>query len=399
MIPRIANCSKTHSFFLFGARATGKSSYLDFQWSKNFKEGDNVLWIDLLEPEKERELILRPSLLEKQITSLNPLPNFVVIDEIQKVPKLLDIAHRVMQKKQIKFALTGSSSRKLKRQGANLLAGRAFLYKLHPLTFLELKESFNLQEVLQKGSLPQLYNIENDNDKIRYLKAYTQTYLKEEIVSEQIIRHIEPFHYFLEVAGQCNGQILNYSKIAREASIEPKSCQRYFQILEDTFLGFHLPSYGESIRKQQIQKPKFYLFDLGVARALSGALDVGLTPSTYSFGNSFEHLIILEAYRLNEYLEKSYKLSYFRSKDGVEIDLILQKANEKILVEIKSKSKILEHDLKSLKNVRKSIISNKQYVLSLDKTNRKEDGIIVIYWKDGLKDIFDINQMLILTKL
>ena len=394
MIPRLVSGSKTKSFFLFGARATGKSLYLQKQWSRRLKKNE-ILWIDLLEPETERKLNLRPSLLVEQIDGLKTKPKFIVIDEVQKAPKLLDVAHHLIQKKNLKFALTGSSIRKLRHGAANLLAGRAFLYKLFPLTFLELKNKFNLEEVLQLGSLPEIFNLKSRKDKIRYLNTYIHTYLKEEVLSEQIIRNIEPFRYFLEVAGQCNGLILNHSRIAREAGIDYKSCQRYFEILEDTLLGFHLPSFSMSIRKQQHKASKFYLFDLGVARALSGFLDVRISPSTYSFGRCFEHLVIAEAFRLNEYFETHYKLSHFHSKDGLEIDLILQKGRKKIFIEIKSKKRVLSDDLKSLKRIKKDVPSANYLVLSLDKTQRKEDGILIIHWQEGLKKIFGLNKYLL----
>ena len=390
MISRLIECSKIKSFFLFGGRATGKSSYLQKQWSRSFKK-DELLWIDLLEPEKEREFNLRPFRLKEQIEALKKKPKFIVIDEIQKAPKLLDVAHYLIQKKGFKFALTGSSIRKLKHGSANLLAGRAFLYKLFPFTFLELKDKFELEQVLQFGSLPEIFNLSLKKDKIRYLNSYIHTYLKEEIISEQIIRNIEPFRYFLEVAGQCNGSILNHSKIAREAGIDYKSSQRYFEILEDTLLGFHLPAFSMSIRKQQNKAAKFYLFDLGVARALAGLIDVKIQPATYSFGQCFEHHVIAEAYRLNEYFEANYKMSYFHSKDGLEIDLILQKGREKILIEIKSKKKTLSDDLKSLKLVKKDIPKSKGFLLSLDKIARKEDGIFILHWQEGLKKIFGVS--------
>ena len=390
MIPRLVNGSKAKSFFLFGGRATGKSVYLQKQWSRSFKKGE-LFWIDLLEPEKEREFNLRPFQLVEQISALSKKPKFVVIDEVQKAPKLLDVAHYLIQKKGLKFALTGSSIRKLKRGAANLLAGRAFLYKLFPLTFLELKQRFDLKSVLQFGSLPEIFNLKNKKDKIRYLNSYIHTYLKEEIVSEQIIRNIEPFRYFLEVAGQCNGLILNHSKIAREAGIDYKSSQRYFEILEETLLGFHLPAFSISIRKQQVKAPKFYLFDLGVARALAGLIDSPIQPSTYSFGSCFEHFVISEIYRLNEYLETHYKMSYLKTKEGLEIDLILQKGHQKILIEIKSTNKTLPQDLKHLKQIKKEFPKAKAFLLSLDKTSKKRDGISSLHWQTGLKKIFNLN--------
>ena len=390
MIPRLIKCSKIKSFFLFGGRATGKSSYLQKQWSQLFKKGD-LLWIDLLEPEKEREFNLRPFRLKEQIEALKKKPKFIVVDEIQKAPKLLDVVHYLIQKRGLKFALTGSSIRKLKHGSANLLAGRAFLYKLFPLTFLELKGRFELEQILQFGSLPEIFNLSLKKDKIRYLNSYIHTYLKEEIVSEQIIRNIEPFRYFLEVAGQCNGSILNHSKIAREAGIDYKSSQRYFEILEDTLLGFYLPAFSRSIRKQQSKAAKFYLFDSGVARALAGLIDVKIQPATYSFGQCFEHLVIAEAYRLNEYFEANYKMSYFHSKDGLKIDLVLQKGQEIILIEIKSKKRTLSDDLKNLKLVRKDIPKSKGFLLSLDKTARKEGRVFILHWQEGLKKIFGVS--------
>jgi len=328
MIQRFLNCSKTKSFFLFGGRATGKSSYLEKQWSQSFKKED-LFWVDLLDPEKEKEFNLRPSSLKEQIEALRKKPKFIIIDEVQKAPKLLDIAHHLIQKKNLKFALTGSSIRKLKQGAANLLAGRAFLYKMFPLTALELKDRFQLEEVLQFGALPEIFHFKLKKDKIRYLKTYIHTYLKEEVIAEQIIRNIQPFRHFLEVAGQCNGTILNHSKIGREAGIDYKSSKRYFEILEDTLLGFQLPAFSTSLRKQQQKSVKFYLFDLGVARALANLMDTKIRPSTYSFGQCFEHFIITEVYRLNEYFETNYKLSYFQSKDGLEIDLILKKDQKK----------------------------------------------------------------------
>ena len=390
MIQRFIKCSKASSFFLFGARAVGKSMYLQNQWTQQFKKNE-IMWIDLLAPEVERELSLRPSLLIEQIDSFTIPPKFIIIDEIQKIPKLLDVVHQLIQKRKLKFALTGSSIRKLKAGSANLLAGRAFLYKLFPLTSLELKNKFTLAQILQFGSLPAIINLKSKKNKIRYLNAYVHTYLKEEIVSEQIIRNIEPFRHFLEVAGQCNGTILNHSKIAREAGIDYKNSQRYFEILEDTLLGFHLPAFSMSIRKQQNKAAKFYLFDLGVARALAGLLNVQVQPSTYSFGSCFEHFIITEIYRLNEYFESHYKLSYFQSKDGLEIDLILQKGYEKIFIEIKSKKRVLSNDLNVLKLIKKDIPKAKYFLFSLDKTTRKEGGVFIVHWQEGLKRIFKFN--------
>ena len=389
MIHRILKCSKTFSFFLFGARGTGKSTYLQSQFAKNYPK-KSILWVDLLEPERERALSLEPSLLVQEIQAWKPPPELIVIDEVQKIPKLLDVVHGLIQAKKFKFALTGSSARKLKRGSSNLLAGRAFVYKLFPMTFLELGDQFDLDVVLQRGSLPEIFNFKDDSDRIRYLNAYVQTYLHEEILEEQIIRKIEPFRHFLNVASQCNGEILNYSRISREAGIESKSCQRYFEVLEDTLLGFYLPAFSASIRKQQSKSPKFYFFDLGVTRALSGSLNSSLVPSTFGFGKSFEHLVILEFFRLNHYSEAQYQMSYFRSKQGLEVDLILERGKEKILIEIKSGKKVTSDDLKPILSVREDIKPQKSFIFSTVSQSRTDQGIKICNWKEGLKEIFNI---------
>ena len=391
MIQRLLECSKIKSFFLFGARATGKSSYLEKQWSQSFKK-EELLWIDLLDPEQEKEFFLRPSSLKEQIEALKKKPKFIIIDEVQKVPQLLDVVHYLIQKKQLRFALTGSSIRKLKKGAANLLAGRAFLYKLFPLSFLELKDQFKLKEVLQFGTLPEIFSLKFQKDKIRYLKSYINSYLKEEIISEQLIRNIPAFRHFLEVAGQCNGTILNHSKIAREAGIDYKSSQRYFEILEDTLLGFHLPGFSTSVRKQQTKASKFYLFDLGVARALANLTDIPVKPGTYSFGQCFEHFIITEIYRLNEYFESYYRMSYFQSKDGLEVDLILEKASKKILIEIKSTTRVLSHDLRHLNRFKKEFPKAQAFLISLDKTARKKEAVFILHWKKALQEIFNLKN-------
>ena len=303
------------------------------------------------------------------------------------------MVHYLIQKKQLRFALTGSSIRKLKRGAANLLAGRTFLYKLFPLSFLELKDQFKLKEVLQFGSLPDVFSLKFQKDKIRYLKSYINSYLKEEIISEQLIRNIPAFRHFLEVAGQCNGTILNHSKIAREAGIDYKSSQRYFEILEDTLLGFHLPGFSTSVRKQQTKTSKFYLFDLGVARALANLTDIPVKPGTYSFGQCFEHFIITEIYRLNEYFESYYKMSYFQSKDGLKVDLILEKASKKILIEIKSTTRVLSHDLRHLNRLKKEFPKAQAFLISLDKTARKKEGVFILHWKKALQEIFKLSSV------
>ena len=190
--------------------------------------------------------------------------------------------------------MTGSSARKLKHGGANLLAGRAFVYNLYPFSYLELKKDFHLETALQYGLLPEIYNLSTNKERELFLKAYTNTYLKEEVWAEQLVRQLNPFRRFLEVAAQCNGKIINIAKLSRDVGVDDKTIKQYFSILEDTLLGFYLEPFKHSFRKRLSMKPKFYWFDTGVSRALNNLSQIPLTASTNAFGNAFEHFIILE---------------------------------------------------------------------------------------------------------
>jgi predicted AAA+ superfamily ATPase len=217
--------------------------------------------------------------------------------------------HRLIEKTHISFALTGSSSIKLKRGAANLLAGRAFVYNLFPLTHWELQESFQLDAALRWGTLPKIFQFNLDEERERFLKAYSLTYLKEEIAVAQLVRNLNPFRNFLEVAAQCNGQILNYSKIARDVGVDTKTVQAYFSILEETLVGFFLPAFHQSVRKRQRVSPKFYFFDPGVKRALARTLQQEIYPRTYEYDQAFEHWVVLEFFRLAHYLDKEWSFS------------------------------------------------------------------------------------------
>jgi len=244
MFHRIANISKIQSFFLFGPRGTGKTTFLT-----NFFKAEESIVLDLLDLELADELISYPNNLRSRLAPYKGKKAWVIIDEVQKAPELLDLVHKLIEEKQFKFALTGSSARKLKRGAANLLAGRAFIYNLFPLTATELREKFSLEDVLKFGTLPEVYKFENDGDKANFLKAYTQTYLKEEIITEQIVRNLPPFRRFLDVAVHANAHVINYSNIARDINSDPKTVSGYYDILEDTLIGFRLPSYHKSVRK------------------------------------------------------------------------------------------------------------------------------------------------------
>ena len=327
---------------------------------------------------------------------LNLKPEWIIIDEVQKIPQILDVVHQLIEKHQVKFALTGSSARKLKRAQANMLAGRAFNFSLFPLSFEEINDKFVLQDALRWGTLPKLFagELVETIDKKRYLKSYVSTYLKEEIIVEQIIRKLEPFYRFLEVAAQSNGEILNYSKLAREASINDKNVRRYFVILSDTLMGVFIPSYHKSVRKQQVEAPRFYFFDTGVVRALRNHLNFDITPRTYDYGKLFKSFIIMEIYKLNQYYETDYQLYYLRTKESQEIDLIIEKpGGQTILIEIKSKA---AHDLQDVKHLNRLLPAFDQaqaqaqglVLCTNDEPVKLHDRISAVPWKQGIKDLF-----------
>ena len=311
---------------------------------------------------------------------------WVVIDEVQKLPALLDVAHQHIEASPLRFALTGSSARKLKHGGANLLAGRAFVYRLFPLTAREIGARFSLPDALHWGTLPRLFSLERQEDKRDYLRSYAHTFLQEEITQEQVVRRLDPFRRFLFVAAQMSGQIINFSKLAREVGASVPTVQSYFQILEDTLVGFLLDAFHESVRKRQRENPKFYFFDTGVLRALSQTLTVDLVPHTYAFGVAFEHFILNEIMRLQSYGKKDYRFSYLRTKDGVEIDLIIERPGRKrVLVEIKSAERIRPEDIRSLKRLAPDVPHSEALCLSLDPVAQKIDGILCLPWQRGLE--------------
>ncbi|MFQ5652942.1 MAG: ATP-binding protein [bacterium] len=385
MFHRITKLPAKHSFFLFGARGTGKTTLLHHTCSQK-----NTAFVDLLDLEQETAFIRDPERFGRFVDGLPPSIQTVVVDEIQRVPRLLDVIHRKLEERKrkgtpLQFIMTGSSARKLKRGAANLLAGRAFVYHLFPLTVDELKGVFDLQTALEYGSLPEVWNLKETDLIIRYLEAYSRTYLKEEVWNEQIIRKLEPFSYFLEVAAQMNGRVLNFSKLARDIGVDTKTVQSYFQILEDTLLGFVLPPFHRSLRKRQLTSPKFYFFDTGVKRALDRTLTVPLLPQTYGFGGAFEHFVFLEMQRQNEYKKRDYRFSYLQTHDGAEVDFVIERPGKPTaLVEIKSATRVQPSMVKHLESFCHEFSACEPYLLSLDATSQKLGPVRALYWEEGL---------------
>ena len=359
---------------MFGARGTGKTTLL-----KAIFPSESVLYINLLDPDEEDRFARSPDELLQRMAAASSAVEWVIIDEIQRVPRLLDIVHDKTQSSRFRFVMTGSSSRKLKRGASNLLAGRAFVYNLFPLLMKELGDRFVLQEVLEWGTLPRIFQLEAPDDKARFLRAYAHTYLKEEIVAEQVIRKLDPFRHFLEVAAQSNGKIVNFSKIADDVGVDTTTVINYFSILEETLIGFLLQPYHRSIRKQQRQNPKFYFFDLGIKRALDRTAGIALAESTYGYGEAFEHFVIAEITRLATYLFPDWRCSYLTTRDGAEIDLIIDRPGlPDALVEIKSTTHVGERDVAALNRFSADFSAAEIYCVSRDHHEKQIGNVLCL---------------------
>ena len=383
MFRRLLHTSRRHSFFLFGARGTGKTTYL-----RETFDPDRTLYVDLLDPEAEDRYRRQPGWMENQVRALPRSVEWVLIDEVQRAPRLLDVAHRLIESTGIRFALTGSSGRKLRRGASNLLAGRAFVHELYPLTAPELEDAFDLGEALRWGTLPGIYALDDEADKQAFLRAYSRTYLKEEIVAEQIVRRLDPFRQFLEVAAQSNGAIVNYTNIARDVGADPKTVISYFSILEDTLVGFLLPPFHRSVRKQQRAGPKFYYFDPGVKRALERTLAIPLHPGTYDYGRTFEHFVVTQIRHLARYLYPDWRLSYLRTAGDAEIDLVIERPGmPPALIEIKSADQVTERDARVLARFTGDFTDPLALCISRDPARLRIGSVWCLHWRDALVEL------------
>ncbi len=387
MFNRSINLPSKQSFFLFGARGTGKTSLLKAQ---NLKES---VYIDLLNLDSESKYQLDPEVLYRELLALSNKTTTIIIDEIQKVPKLLDVVHRLIEEKRFRFILTGSSARKLKRGAANLLAGRASVFNLFPLLIEEIGSDVEIESLLQFGTLPTVVTAESNLERRRYLKAYAQTYLKEEVWGEQLIRKIEPFRKFLPLAAQMHGQPINFSKIARNTGVDDTTVRSYFSILEDTLLGTFLEAYSGSIRKQLRSAPKFYFFDIGVKRTLEDQIDFPLSRGSFEYGQAFETTMIHEIMRRVAYQEVGLRFAYLSTEGGAEIDLVISRGNKVIaLVEIKSGSRLDIGDLRHIIAFQDTFKGAALYCLYQGKDSQIVEGVKVMPWESGLDEI--VNTIL-----
>jgi len=383
VFPRLLAPNQRHSFFLFGARGTGKTT-----WLRNAFRPDQSLYVDLLDPEEADRYLRNPGRLESRIATLPDSVEWVLLDEVQRVPRLLDVIQRLIETGPRRFALTGSSGRKLRRGAANLLAGRAFVFDLFPLTAPEVGDAFDLDKALSWGMLPRIHALGHAADRQEYLRAYARTYLQEEIVAEQIVRKLNPFRHFLEVAAQTNGTIVNFTSIARDVGAEPRTVISYFSILEDTLIGFLLPPFHRSIRKQQRANPKFYFFDPGVKRALERTLTIPIRPGTYDYGCAFEHFVVTQIHHLSRYLCPDWRLSYLRTGAGAEMDLVIERPGKPTaLIEIKSTDRVRERDARALARFTGDFPDPLALLISRDPERLRIGSVLALPWREALREL------------
>jgi predicted AAA+ superfamily ATPase len=281
----------------------------------------------------------------------------------------------------------------LKRGGGNLLAGRAFSFRLFPLTSAELEQRFDLDTHLAFGGLPTIWNMTDTRERVLYLRSYVTTYLKEEIAEEQIVRNLEPFSRFLQVAAQSSGKIVNYSKIAADVGVSDQTVKTYFQILDDTLLGVILPPYHRSVRKSQGRSPKFYFFDTGVLRALTRQIDRPLSDETYNYGTLFEHFVIHELSRQCIYAERDWDFSFIRTSDDQEIDLVIDRPGmTTAVIEIKSTLAVKPEDTEVVDRLGKDISNSIRLVLSRDPEPKRYGDVRCLHWRDGIREILNQKQ-------
>ncbi len=359
------------SLFLLGPRQTGKSTFL----IKNYSKGR---YFNLLEADIFRDLSANPELL-RQWTK--PQDTLVMIDEIQKLPSLLDEVQRMMElNKSLRFILTGSSARKLKRGGINLLAGRAWTCHMHPLVSIEVGEN-RLQDRLNHGSLPHIIDSPLPQEE---LKAYVGTYLHEEIRAEGLTRSIENFSRFLTVAGLCNGQIVNFTKVGNDAAVAPRTVREYFQVLEDTLILHQLSPLQKTQKRKPVATSKYYFFDVGVANQLMNRRMI--LPGSPEFGQALEHLLFLEIKAYLDYERIDQPLFFWRSQTHFEVDFIL---GNSVAIEVKAAKHVSNRDLKGLRVLAEEIPLKKKIVVSQETLPRMTaDGIEIIGVDEFLKKLW-----------
>ena len=364
--------SEQESIFFWGARQTGKSTLLKTLFP-------NALWFDLLLSDEYERLSKKPELL-REIILANRNVSLVIIDEIQRLPDLLNEVHWLISNHKVRFILSGSSPRKILRGGFNLLSGRALRYELYPLISVEIPD-FDLIRALNHGLLPRHYDSANPR---KLLSSYIGSYLQDEIVAEARIRNVHTFSRFLEVAALTNGEMINYTNIASDCGISAKTIKEYFQILEDTLIGRYLPSFQKRPKRRVITAPKFYMFDIGITNYLLNRTKI--EKGTELFGKAFEHFIYQEIYAHSRYSDVNYPMYYWRTASQIEIDFVL--GDHEVAIEVKATDQATVRHLKGLKAFAEEYDVKKLILVSNDPLPRLVDDIEILPWKVFLERLW-----------
>jgi len=364
--------SGQESLFFWGARQTGKSTLLKTLFP-------DALWFDLLISREYKRLSAKPDILRETIlANLNRQP--VIIDEIQRIPDLLNEVHWLISNHGVRFILSGSSARKILRSGVNLLGGRALRYELYPLVSAEIPD-FDLMRAINNGLLPRHYDAANPQ---RMISAYIGNYLRDEIVAEARLRDAGTFARFLEAAALTNGEMVNYTNIASDCGVSATTVKEYFQIMEDTLVGRYLPSFQKRPKRRVVTAPKFYLFDVGIANNLlsRGRIEQG----TELFGKAFEHFIYQEIYAHSRYSENEYPVYYWRTASQLEIDFVL--GDHEVAIEVKATEQASERHLRGLKAFAEEYTVKKAILISNDPLPRLVGNILILPWKVFLERLW-----------
>ncbi len=364
--------SEAQAVFLWGPRKVGKTTFLKAHFPQ-------AVFYDLLDRTLQSKLTVHLGFFKEELLAKSP--SLVIVDEVQKVPSLLDDIHWLLENTSIKFVLCGSSARKLKRGAANLLGGRAWRYQMLPLTTAEIPQ-FDLNRALNHGLLPQHYRATRVDP---YLESYVLDYISEEIQSEALVRNVGLFAKFMDAVGATNGQLLNYANVARECGVNAKTVRAYYQILEDTLLGYTLQPWTLSKKKRLIETATFYLCDVSLVRVLKEFIPIA--PKTEEFGRAFEHFLINEIRAYLIYSESRQKISFWRTSTGQEVDLIV--GNMALAIEFKAKANVLPEDLKGLFALQEDQSIGQAIAVTLDEQRRQlNSGILIVPWQEFCKDLW-----------
>ncbi|MCX5778183.1 MAG: ATP-binding protein [Elusimicrobia bacterium] len=366
------------SAFLWGPRKTGKTTFLHYAFPDSLRF--DFLDTDLFLSVAKRPAVLREMILASSSTSLSKP---IILDEVQKVPLVLDEVHRLIEDHKLSFILCGSSARKLKRGHANLLGGRAWRYELHPLTSTELGD-IDLLRALNQGLVPAHY-LQTAEQSKRARNAYVQDYLKEEVIAEGLVRNIPSFARFFDALAFTHGEMVNYANVARDSGVDAKTAKEYFHILTDTLVGTLLEPFTRHRCRQIILKtPKFYFFDNGIANTIMGKTISSVRDP--SFGRAFEHFILMELRAYRSYCGKEFSINYWRTKTGLEVDFILDNGN--VAIEVKSGREVRGTDIQGLKAFVDEHSPKKAFVVTTERTARSLNPIKIVPWQSFLRDLW-----------